>query len=120
MPEVQYETAFRIPRHVLVNFVGNLPYPAGSPVVAHRGQRHGLSRNNTTLVDMLACHQVNFSVSPGHGTTHAGESAEDGAPLSDADKANMFQAALQSLQIQLGEKRRLAQTLIAELSRSIA
>eukprot|EP00752_Nemacystus_decipiens_P012590 g11150.t1 len=30
-----------------------------------------------------------------------GESAEDGAPLSDADKANMFQAALQSLQIQL-------------------
>ena len=34
----------------------------------------------------------------------AGESAEDGAPLSDADKANMFQAALQSLQIQLGEK----------------
>ncbi|CBJ27956.1 conserved unknown protein [Ectocarpus siliculosus] len=32
----------------------------------------------------------------------AGEAAEDGAPLSDADKANMFQAALQSLQIQLG------------------
>eukprot|EP00903_Cladosiphon_okamuranus_P021503 g19768.t1 len=31
----------------------------------------------------------------------AGEAAEDGAPLSDADKANMFQAALQSLQIQL-------------------
>ncbi|CAN0005531.1 unnamed protein product [Scytosiphon promiscuus] len=30
-----------------------------------------------------------------------GETAEDGAPLSDADKANMFQAALQSLQIQL-------------------
>lgn len=34
----------------------------------------------------------------------AGEGAEDGAPLSDADKAHMFQAALQSLQIQLGEK----------------
>lgn len=34
-----------------------------------------------------------------------GEAAEDGAPLSDADKANMFQAALQSLQIQLGEER---------------
>lgn len=34
---------------------------------------------------------------------HETEAAEDGAPLSDADKANMFQAALQSLQIQLGE-----------------
>lgn len=33
----------------------------------------------------------------------AGEAAEDGAPLTDAEKANMYQAALQSLQIQLGK-----------------
>lgn len=41
-----------------------------------------------------------------------GDAPEDGAPLSDADKANMLQAALQSLQIQLGEQLRGRRTLV--------
>lgn len=58
----------------------------------------------TISLNVFPCASFSTAQCPHSRTRHETEAAEDGAPLSDADKANMFQAALQSLQIQLGEE----------------